>query len=106
MEDRWEERAARLGLVAQGVSFGLVAWLAIKVALHEGGKTTDRAGALRTIAHHPVGEAIVIALAAGFGAYALWRLVEAFMGRTIERGQKRGLGKRVASLGKSGIYAG
>lgn len=105
-EERWTERAARFGLVAQGVSFGLVAWLAIKVALHEGGQTTDRAGALRTIAHHHVGRIVVIALAVGFGAYALWRLFEAFMGRTIERGRKRGIGKRVASLGKAAIYAG
>ena len=104
-ERHWTERAARFGLVAQGVSFGLVAWLAIKVALHEGGKTTDRAGALRSIAHHPVGRIIVIALAVGFGAYALWRLFEAFMGETIERGKKRGIAKRIASLGKAAIYA-
>lgn len=106
MEERhWTERAARFGLVAQGVSFGLVAWLAIKVALHEGGQTTDRAGALRSIAHHSVGRIIVLALAVGFGAYALWRLFEAFMGETIERGKKRGIGKRIASLGKAAIYA-
>lgn len=106
MDERtWAERAARFGLLAQGVSFGLVAWLAIKVALHEGGQTTDRAGALRTIAHHPVGRIIVIALAVGFGAYALWRLFEVFMGRTIERAKKRGAAKRVASLGKAAIYA-
>ncbi len=104
-ERRWAERAARFGHVAQGVSFGLVAWLAIKVALHEGGRTTDRAGALRTISHHPVGRIIVIALAVGFGAYALWRLFEVFMGETIERGKKRGIGKRLASLGKAAIYA-
>jgi hypothetical protein len=102
----WTERLARIGLIAQGISFGLVAWLAVKVALHEGGKATDRAGALRTIAHHPVGRAMVIALAAGFGCYALWRLVEGFLGRTIERGRKRSAWKRIGSVGKAAIYAG
>jgi len=36
----WFDRAARAGLAAKGVSFGLVAVLAILVALGRGGKTT------------------------------------------------------------------
>jgi hypothetical protein len=92
------EKVARFGLVAQGVSFALVAVLAIKLALGVGGAATDREGALRTIAHHPVGRAIVIALAAGFACYALWRLWEVV---TEDK-----LTKRIGALGKAAIYGG
>jgi MFS family permease len=103
-ESRWAERLARVGLVAQGVSFGLVAVLAIKLALGEGGEATDREGALRTIAHHPAGRLIVVALAGGFGCYALWRLSEAVLGRAVESHRKQGVAKRIGALGKAAIY--
>jgi hypothetical protein len=100
------EKLARIGLVAQGLSFGLVAVLAIKLALGEGGKATDRQGALRAIADHPVGRVIVILLAIGFGAYVLWRLAEAVLGHEVEEkhGRKK-IGKRVSALGKAVVYA-
>jgi hypothetical protein len=105
-ESPWVERLARFGLVAQGISFGLVAVLAIEVALGKGGRATDRQGALRTIAHGSVGRAIVVVLAVGFGAYALWRLAQVFVGHDIEeRGEKKKWGKRLASFGKAAIYA-
>jgi hypothetical protein len=103
----WLERLARFGLIAQGVSFGLVAVLAIEVALGKGGKATDRQGALHTIAHATFGRAIVVLLAIGFGAYALWRLVQVVLGHDVEEhGGKASWGKRLTSLGKAAIYAG
>jgi hypothetical protein len=98
------EKLARIGLVAQGVSFGLVAVLAIKLALGEGGKATDREGALRTIADHPVGRLLVIALAAGFGCYALWRLIEVLFGHKLESHRDESVWKRIGALGKAAIY--
>ena len=90
------EQLARIGLAAQGVSYGLVAVLAIELALGRGGKATDRTGALREIAHDPIGRAIVIALAVGFACYALWRLGEAV--------REHKLSKRLTALGKAAIY--
>jgi MFS family permease len=90
------EKLARVGLVAQGVSFALVAVLAIQLALGEGGEATDRQGALRTIAHDPLGRVLVIALALGFAAYVCWRLLEAV--------REEKLGKRISALGKAVIY--
>jgi Domain of Unknown Function (DUF1206) len=99
------EKLARFGLVAQGISFGLVAVLAIELALGKGGKATDREGALQAIAGSGIGRVIVFVLAFGFGAYALWRLAEAFLGHEVEeRGDKTKWGKRVSSLGKAAIY--
>ena len=104
-ESPWVERLARFGLVAQGISFGLVAVLAIEVALRKGGKATDREGALKTIADDPVGKPIVIGLAIGFGAYAVWRLAQVFLGHDVEEpGGRKKWGKRLGSLGKAAIY--
>lgn len=100
------EKLARVGLVAQGLSFGLVGVLAIELALGEGGKATDRQGALRAIAGHPLGRVIVILLAIGFGAYVLWRLAQVILGHEVEEhGGRKKLGMRVSSLGKAAVYA-
>jgi Domain of Unknown Function (DUF1206) len=99
------EKVARLGLVAQGLSFGLVAVLAIELAVGQGGKATGREGALRTIAHGGFGRVIVFALAIGFGAYALWRLAQVYVGHDIEASTSRAKwSKRVSSLGKAAVY--
>ena len=98
------EKVARAGLVAQGISFGLVAVLAIMLALGEGGKATDRQGALRTLAQTSVGRLIVIVLAVGFACYALWRLFEAAFGHKLESHKDEGVWKRAGALGKAAIY--
>jgi hypothetical protein len=51
--------------------------LSFKVAVGAGGKTTSQSGALQTIAREPFGEVLLVALALGLGAYAIWRLIEA-----------------------------
>jgi hypothetical protein len=98
--------AGRLGLVAMGVSYGLVAILAIELALGQGGKATDRQGALQTLAQDGLGRIVVFALAVGFGAYAIWRLTQAFLDRDGEGGGIKGLAKRSGYLGRAAIYAG
>jgi hypothetical protein len=104
-QNPWVERLARFGLVAQGISFGLVAVLAIEVALGTGGKATDRQGALQTIAQDGFGRVIVVALAIGFAAYTLWRLAEVFLGHEVEeRGARGKWSKRAGALGKAAIY--
>jgi hypothetical protein len=99
------EKVARFGLIAQGISFGLVAVLAIELALGKGGKATDREGALQTLAHNGIGRVIVLALGFGFGAYTLWRLAQVFLGHDVEEnGGREKWGKRLSSLGKAAIY--
>jgi uncharacterized protein DUF1206 len=99
------EKVARFGLVAQGISFGLVAVLAIELALGQGGQATDREGALRAIAEGGIGRIIVFLLAVGFGAYALWRLAQVFLGHDVEdEGGRKKWWKRASSFGKALIY--
>lgn len=102
----WVEGAGRLGLVAKGVSFILVAILAIAVAVGAGGKPADRQGALDAIADEPFGWVPIILLAAGFAAYAVWRFAQAFADRDREGDDPVGLTKRAGDLAKGLLYAG
>ena len=97
--------AGRLGLVAMGVSYGLVAVLAIQLVLHEGGKATDRQGALQTLAKDGLGRIVVIALAVGFAAYAIWRFAQAVLDRGGEGTEPKGLAKRIGYAGRGIVYA-
>jgi formate hydrogenlyase subunit 3/multisubunit Na+/H+ antiporter MnhD subunit len=96
----------RLGLVAMGVSYGLVAALAIMLALGKGGETEDRGGALQTTAQNGFGRLVVFLLAIGFGAYAIWRFAEAFLDRGGEGRKPKGVAKRVGYFGRGLIYTG
>lgn len=103
----WVDRLGRAGLVAKGVSYGLVAVLALGVALGSGdGKTTTRQGALRTLAHHGWGNLALVLLAIGFAGYALWRFVDAFLDRKGDGDDAKGLGKRAGAFARGAVYAG
>jgi hypothetical protein len=105
----WYAWLARSGLVAKGVSFAIVGVLAIKLATGNGGKATSRQGALQTLSHSGFGKVLLVLLAAGFAAYALWRFVQAFAEKDEEGGEKgkaKKWGKRVGYVGRGLIYAG
>ena len=95
---------ARAGFAARGVIYSIVGVLAIKLALGDGGKTTNQQGALKTIAHQPFGKVMLAAVAVGLGGYALWRLVRAAIGHGPE-GTDSGF-DRLAALGSGIVYAG
>jgi hypothetical protein len=95
-------------LLAKGVSYGLVAVLAIGVAAGTGGETTSRQGALAALARETWGKVVLVVLAAGFAAYALWRFIQAFAEREDSDDDKAELkkwGKRAGYVGRGLIYA-
>jgi hypothetical protein len=105
----WYAALARAGLVAKGLSFGIVGVLAIELTLGSGGKATSREGALETLAQHGFGKLLLVLLAIGFAGYAIWRFVEAFAERDGEGGEKgkaKKWGKRAGYVGRGLIYAG
>src|SRR6266511_2648824 len=106
----WYAWLARTGLVAKGISFGIMAVLAVKLAFGNGGKATSRQGALQTVSQESFGKLLLILLAVGFAAYALWRFVQAFAEREDDEGEAKGdakkWGKRTGYVGRGLIYAG
>ena len=92
---------ARAGLVARGVIYLLIGWVALMLALGRSNKELDQGGALQTLAGKHDGKIVLWALAIGFAAYALWRFSEALWGVT---GEGKGAGPRIKSAFRGVVY--
>jgi hypothetical protein len=102
----WLGWAGRIGLAAQGVSYAIVAVLALMLAFGCGGMTADRPTALQTLADERLGGLLLTLLALGFACYAAWRFAKAFFDRDHEGERPKGLAKRTGDLGKGLFYGG
>lgn len=100
----WVERLGRAGLVAKAVLYGVIGVLALQVARGGREESPDKGGALRTIAEQPLGRGLLVLLAVGLAAYALWRLAQAVLDRDNEGEGPKGLVKRAGALGKAVWY--
>ncbi len=99
----WVDRAARFGLVAYGVVYVLVAWVAVQLALGKSNGRPSTQGALAHLAGGPLGHVLLWAVALGLFLLVLWRLVEAAAGPREKEGGDR-VRARLVSLGKGVVY--
>ncbi len=100
MDADWTSYVGRVGLASRGVTYLIVAALAVRIAVTPSTDTeADRRGAFEALSSAPLGRVALAVLAAGFACYAAWRLVQA--GLNPER---RGRGQRLASLTKGLLY--
>jgi len=99
----WLDRAVRFGLVAYGVVYLLVGWVAAQLALGQGNGRPSTQGALANLAKEPLGHVLIWAVALGLFLLVLWRLVEAVAGHRDKDGGDR-MRARLVSLGKGVIY--
>lgn len=83
-----------MGLAAQGACFTVIAVLALALAAGAGGEATDPQGAFRALDRHAWARALLVFLAFGFAAYALWRLAQALLDRGGHGTDPGGLGRR------------
>jgi hypothetical protein len=93
---------ARVGLVARGVIYLLIGWVALMIAAGRSHQEADQRGALQALASKPAGSAMLWALVIGFAAYALWRFSEAIRG---VHGEGKKAGPRVSSGIRGVVYA-
>jgi hypothetical protein len=98
------EVLTRAGFVGYGLLHLAVAWLALQIALGHTTEEGDQSGAFRVLLRQPFGRALLIAIAVGLAAMALWQLLEAAVGHQDERGKAR-VAERLASLGRTAVYA-
>lgn len=103
-ESPWAERLFRAGLVAKAVLYGVVGLLALGVALDVGGRTTDTAGALQTLADQSLGRVLMVLLAAGLLGYAAWRLAQAALDLDGEGEDPSGVVARVGAAGSGLVH--
>jgi hypothetical protein len=101
------EWLGRTGLVAQGTIYALVAVLALQVAVdgRDSSAKPDKEGALQLVAEQPFGKVLLALLAAGFAAYALWRLAQAVVDREGQGSDAKAMGKRFGYLCLGAWYA-
>jgi hypothetical protein len=103
-ERPWVKTLARAGYLAKACVYAVIGGLALRLALGDGGRTTDSRGAIATLARAPLGKALVLLLAAGLAGMALWMIVEAI--GDPERTRRSGflaaasrVGEAIAGLG-------
>lgn len=95
-------RLARLGLAARGGVYLLIGVLAVLVAFRQRRQETDQRGALQALSAQTGGFVVLLVLALGLVAYAVWRFSEAAFGVA---GEGTKAGPRVQSLFRGLVYA-
>jgi Domain of Unknown Function (DUF1206) len=98
------EVLTRVGFVGYGLLHLAVAWLAIQIALGHPAAESDQGGAFQYLATKPFGRFLLVVVAIGLAAMALWQLLLAAIGHRAERGFSR-TAERLASAGRTVIYA-
>lgn len=96
---------ARAGLVAKGITFGIVGGLALAVVFGWGGSVEDRPGALQNVAETSLGRFLLGALAVGLAGYALWRFAQAALGEKLETSEDVNVFKRIGLVARGLLYA-
>lgn len=103
----WVEPVMRLGYAVRGLLYGLVGFLAVQVALGgQGGRFTDRKGAIAALASQPIGRVVLILIIAGLVGYALWGLLRAVLDPFKRGSGPTGLAARAGYLGEALSYGG
>lgn len=102
----WIVHLARVGYTAKAVLYATIGVLAAQAALGKGGRTTDVGGALREVVHAPVGEILLLVIAAGLAGYAVWRVVDAITDAEGRGGDAKGIVRRAASAARGLAHAG
>lgn len=96
--------AARVGLLAYGVTHLLIAGLALQVAFGQGGEQADQSGAFQALARQPFGQVLLWVLVVGFVAVALWRIELAIWGYTYVTDRTKNIRKRAVAAGKAVLF--
>jgi hypothetical protein len=74
----WMTLLARLGYASKGVVYLIFGWLAVLLAIGNGGKTTDQRGALQIIYEQPFGKLLLALVVIGLLGFAIWCFLQAW----------------------------
>lgn len=96
--------AARAGMLAYGLVYLLVGWLAGQLALRDSAGSASSEGALKELAQKPMGSVALWLAAVGLAALVLWELCQVVGGHRSEDGLRR-WGARAASAARAGVFA-
>ncbi|UMG92512.1 DUF1206 domain-containing protein [Nocardioides sp. TF02-7] len=95
---------ARLGMVAYGVVYGVIGWLAGHLALGERAGSASGQGALHELAQQPLGAVALWVAAVGLAALVVFEVCQAAVGhRDVDGGAR--LRARLGSAGRAVVFA-
>jgi hypothetical protein len=102
------EALARAGLAARGLTYLIIASIAGQIALGGAPQSADQHGAIEDVASRPFGRLLLIAMALGFAAYALWRFSVAAVGvpGAGAESEAKEWARRLGALAMGVVYAG
>lgn len=97
------ELLARGGFIGYGIIHLLFAWIALQVAFGGSGQESDQSGALQTLADSGVGRVLLVVIAIGLVAMAIWQAFEAAIGESGPR-DRTALFERIVSGVRAVLY--
>ena len=92
------DKTARLGYAAKGAVYCILGGLAAAAAFGYGGQTTGRKGAVQAILQAPFGQVLLVLVALGLIAFAIWKFYRAFTGYGKADDKKEGVKRLGAAL--------
>jgi len=102
---KWVTWLARLGYAAKGVVYLIIGGLAAKLAIGQGGATTDQRGALQTIYEQPFGKFLLAVVAIGLLGFALWSFIQAIYDTEGKGRDAKGIIARIGYAAVGVAYA-
>ncbi|MCI4065359.1 DUF1206 domain-containing protein [Micromonospora sp. R77] len=100
---RWLELLTRAGFIGYGIVHLLFAWLVLQIAFGKSGEEGNQNGALRTLGTQPMGKFLLVTIAIGLFAMAIWQAFEAAIGHRGLRDKDR-LFERIASVVRTVVF--
>jgi hypothetical protein len=101
----WIERLERFGFVIRGLIYFIIGVLALQLALGAGGATATPTSAIALIGRQPMGQLLLVIVAAGLAGYALWGFVRAIFDPLGKGTEPKGLLARAGFLFSGVSYA-
>ncbi len=98
------ERLGRVALATQGVLYLVIGLIALSLALGDRSGEASQSGAIESVARQPFGQVLLVLLLIGLVAHAAWRLLLAIRGEPGPDDDGQSIVKRLANLGRAGIY--